>query len=686
MTRQNQPGAWLAAPAQRPNGWDMIVAVGLFSVTLSMLLLTDRLVGVARDEGIYVNAAEVYQRYVEEVAKHPERRRDKRTIAKYYHVNSEHPPATKHLYGLSWRLLHQCNCHRTHPHGRAITQKKAPHGTSWGLLPDLTALRFPALCIASLLVAFIYLFGTIAFGRFAGLTAALAYVVIPRVFFHSHLAGLDAPITAAMFITVYAYYRALHSWRWTVATGLVFGLALLTKFNAFFLPVILLVHYAWASRRDFRHPWLAVTGIGSLLPLVLLSLAALVTGKGPGWYWIAGLSVAGLLLLRRELFSRPLRAASLLAPAVFFSMLLLGGAVLVLQWPWLWHDTAARFSGYLNYHLQHTFYNTEYFGKNYNLPPFPVSYPFVLSLFTLPLTFLLAALGGLWLALDGPVAALRGWLRKEPPPAAGPDDDPGRRWGRPLLGLERSPAFLVSVNALFPILLIALPSTPIFGGARLWMPAWPYLALLAGWGAQQLWLACRPLVPGRIWRGALAAGLVGALITPPLVQLVRAGDVAPALYAPVAGGTAGAADMGLKRQYWGFATRRLLPTLNRMARPKAKSTRVPVYFHDTNHFSRNLYARNGLLSPNVTFAGDGYRGIGSSQIALFLHEKHQVIWEYLIWQDYGTVQPDHVLTLDGVPLITVYKRHGRPCLEPPFFEDPPGFRLCTRRRGRFEKR
>ena len=213
----------------------------------------------------------------------------------------------------------------------------------------------------------------------------------------------------------------------TLATGLVFGLAMLTKFNAFFLPLVLLVHYGWASRRDFRHPLLAATGLGSLLPLLFLSLAALVAGKGMGWAYVAGGSLMGIYLLRRDSFAWPIRPVNLLAPAlivltvvafwqwrrygalavgvpllgvliwrwrsvlpplramklmapgVFFSMLLLGGAVLYLQWPWLWHDTTARFSGYLSYHLEHTFYNTEYLGKNYNLPPFPVEYPFAVG-------------------------------------------------------------------------------------------------------------------------------------------------------------------------------------------------------------------------------------------------------------------------------------------------------------------
>ncbi|MFH2010751.1 MAG: glycosyltransferase family 39 protein [bacterium] len=721
------PIARSAVPLRPPRN-DRTTALILGIGTFALLFFTSVDVGVARDEGIYVNAAETYLRYVKEVEEHPKRRWDKKTIARYYQTNAEHPPGTKHLYGLSWKYLHRCNCHHTTPR---LKPGNAPHDKTWGVVDDITAFRLPAMLATALLVAFIYLFGAAAFGQFAGFLAAVAYIVIPRVFFHSHLAGLDAPITAAMFITVYAYYRALHSWRWTIATGLIFGLALLTKFNAFFLPLILLVHYGWASRKEFRHPLLATVGLASLLPLVFLSIAALIAGKGRGWINVGGLALLGLFLLRRgsfawplcwknlvtpgllvltacagllrqpllaggvgllavgaviwrwQAFQRPLRAVKLLAPAVFFSMLILGGVVLFAQWPWLWHDTTARFNGYLSYHLEHTFYNTEYFGKNYNLPPFPVAYPLLMTLVTLPLPTLLAALGGLALALRGPLSALTRWRpgRGTTEPV---QDDPRRGWGRPLLGRDHAPAFLVSLNALFPIALIALPSTPIFGGARLWMPAWPYLALLAGWAVQELYRSSVPLLDSLIWRRSLAVGLLTVLVIPPLVQTARAGDIAPSWYTPAVGGPPGAADLGLKRQYWGYATRRLLPTLNDLARPKLKhyTARVPTYFHDTNHYSRDLYARSGLLLPNITYAGDGYSGISRSQLAIYLHEKHQVMWEHLIWQSYGTVQPDRVLTLDGVPLITVYQRRGRIHPRPPFFQEPPGFRANQRRAQR----
>ncbi len=680
--------------ARRPTRRDIWVASILGVAFFGLLLFTSSNVGVARDEGIYIDAARQYQRYMAEVEKHPSRRTSKQTIDRYYRVNAEHPPGTKHLYGLSWRYLHECNCHRAAPRARP---GKPPHTDTWGVLDELSAMRLPAMAMAGLLVAFIYLLGAITFGRMAGLIGALAYTSLPRVFFHSHLAGLDAPITAAMLVTVYGYYRSLHSWRWSVATGLLFGLALLAKFNALFLPLLLMVHYAWTSRREFRHPLLAAAGLLSALPLLFLSLAALVTGKGRGWAAVGGMALFAILLLRRGSFRHPLRTIKLTVPAVFISMMLLGFSVLYLQWPWLWHDTLHRFGAYLSYHMEHTFYNTEYLGKNYNLPPFPVEYPFVMTLWVMPLPFVLAAVGGLGLCLRGLLLGLPG-RRSNPRPGPAPEistgpegrpsldeaHTPGRGWGRPMLGLDRSPELLVALCALFPMVLIALPSTPIFGGARLWMPAWPFLALLAGWAVSETHRLTAHHMGSWLHRAAWAGILGATLVLPSAALTARAGDVAPSVYVAAVGGIPGAADRGLKRQYWGYSTRRLLPELNRMARPRLThfTARVPTYFHDTNHYSRNIYVRCGLLLPNITYAGDGLPGIRRSQIAIFLYEKHQVMWEFLIWQDYATLKPARVLTLDGVPLITVYRRRQRRAARPPFFMEPRGWRRTVARGAR----
>src|SRR5690606_15850120 len=84
-----------------------------------------------------------------------------------------------------------------------------------------------------------------------------------------------------------------------------------------------------------------------------------------------------------------------LVPWWLIAMALLGPPIFVGLWPWLWSDTLARFGAYAGFHLNHAYYNMAYFGVNYFQPPFPISYPWVMTLFTVPLVIVALALAGL---------------------------------------------------------------------------------------------------------------------------------------------------------------------------------------------------------------------------------------------------------------------------------------------------
>src|SRR5262249_18521200 len=122
---------------------------------------------------------------------------------------------------------------------------------------------------------------------------------------------------------------------------------------------------------------------------------------------------------------------------VFVWMALLGPVIYLACWPWLWFDTVHRFREYVEFHVHHVYYNMEYFGRNYNKPPFPLSFPYVMTALTLPLTTLVLALGGAF-----------GLARK-------PGDD-------------RRTSLLIGLNALFPMAVITVTRAPIFGATKHW--------------------------------------------------------------------------------------------------------------------------------------------------------------------------------------------------------------------------
>jgi 4-amino-4-deoxy-L-arabinose transferase-like glycosyltransferase len=464
------------------------------------------------------------------------------------------------------------------------------------LLDEETAMRLPTLVLMALLSVVVFSFGARAWSRGAGLVAAVLTIASPRLFFDGQLACFDAPIAALWVFVVYGYYRSLTDPRWAWRTAVLFGLSLATKHNAFFIPFVLLAHYLYVHRRRLR---------ALKLPPI---------------------------------------------PRVFIWMALLSPVVYLLCWPWLWFDTVARFREYMGFHVHHVHYNMEYLGTNYNKPPSPLSFPYVMTLFTTPVTTLALSLGGT-------VALIFGFFSKKKSakdptqqvPLGDTSSDTAQPSSRiPAGGISPHPGLLCGMNALFPLMILTVTRAPIFGGTKHWHAALPFLALLAGYA----WYALVESLPKQKW---IAPALAIMVCLPATVETVRAHPYALTHYNLLAGGPQGGADLGMNRQFWGYATRGLLPWLNRKAPPN-----TTVYFHDTNTAQQRMWQNIGVLrkdlrDPNVLEEP----GVLASNIALVIHEKHFNKYEYWIWDFYGTAQPSQVLTHEGVPIVTAYERPSK---------------------------
>src|SRR5439155_15382760 len=81
----------------------------------------------------------------------------------------------------------------------------------------------------------------------------------------------------------------------------------------------------------------------------------------------------------------------------------------------------------------------------------------------------------------------------------------------------------------------------------------------------------RRLAP-RLLHGALFVSVFAA----PLAVTAHSHPFGLSSYVPLVGGTAGGADLGLNRQFWGFTTESLAPYFEKNAKP-----RTTVYFMDT---------------------------------------------------------------------------------------------------------
>jgi len=603
----------MRSPTLRDFGLALLLLFG----TAGVLGLAQRDQGVMRDEAIYFQAAETYWGWFADLGDNHKRGELKRSlspesIGRYFRVNSEHPALFKLLMGLSWRYLYD------HPNKRGLRFHPVPYNQAIRglslLQSEISAFRVPGWLMTGLCVALIYIFGLRIEGRFAGLSAALLYVTIPRLFFHGQLACFDSAVSTMWLLTVYAYFRSLERARWGIFGGLIFGLALATKHNAWFIPALLLIHYlmvVWPdlSLRPFRPPRIAL---------------------------------------------------------VFVAMAILGPLVFLAHWPWMWFDTLKHLDAYFGFHLRHSYYNIEYLGQNWGLPPLPVSYPFGMTLWTVPTVLLTLCLAGLWLYGRSPLLSwLSRFLSVRPPPYDSPFRYPARRsWIRPGKGLDPLVGRLLLLNACFPLALIALPSTPIFGGTKHWLPAYPFIALLAGVALGRLARALRappPRVPSGptqdpqhrsgVPRRIAVALLLLLPAAPGAISIVLTHPYGLSQYNALAGGPAGGADLGLNRQFWGYPVRNILPWMDSSLRQGAN-----VYFHDTNYDSYGAYIRDGLLRPDIRYSGMERPAVDASDHAMVFHELHFNKYDYWIWEAYGTARPVKVLDLDGVPLLSVYMR------------------------------
>jgi hypothetical protein len=190
------------------------------------------------------------------------------------------------------------------------------------------------------------------------------------------------------------------------------------------------------------------------------------------------------------------------------------------------------------------------------------------------------------------------------------------------------------------------------------MTAYPFLALFAGVGLAACARALRvrvAILARRGLRGARAllarplpeaAALVMAL-SAPVVETWRSHPWGLSSYTPLVGGAAGAATLGLNRTFWGYTTGAVVDYLNATV-PRGGS----VYVHDTAGPAWDMLHRDGRLRKDIRGVG----GLAGADVALYHHEKHMLGQEYQAWVAFGTVQPDHVGGLDGVPVILVYRQ------------------------------
>ncbi len=370
---------------------------------------------------------------------------------------------------------------------------------------------------------------------------------------------------------------------------------------------------AWAHLRALR-----LRSLGSFVLLGVAYGLALET-KHNAWMLPAVLVPHALLCGSRDERGRQV------FPWAIFAPYLIGPLVFVGLWPWLWNDTLPRMREYAEFHLHHDYYNIEFLGRNVFAPPAPLAYLPVIVAATVPTTFLVAAFFGMF--------SPRAWLPRErfEPRLAARGDFALVAFCFLAIGASFGPFFL--------------PKTPVFGGYKHWLQAYPFAAMVAGRGVAIVADAIASRVAWRA-RGAVLVATTVAVIAGPLAVTLHAHPFGIAPYVPAVGGMRGGARLGLNRQFWGYTTQNVADELAKLP-PHAR-----VFVHDTAWDSWNALVAERRVRPDLqaVFAPQ------DADAALVQHELHMNEVDHNVWVAMGTVSPSFVLVHDGVPYVSVYRR------------------------------
>lgn len=209
-------------------------------------------------------------------------------------------------------------------------------------------------------------------------------------------------------------------------------------------------------------------------------------------------------------------------------------------------------------------------------------------------------------------------------------------------GDRRSLTLMCVVQIVFWWALLALPDSPNHDGVRLWLPMFPFVAVLGGLGFDVLVRGLKRRISGGPQLGAIL--LLGALyFGPPAAALVSTAPHYLAYYGEVVGGLAGADRRGMETTYWFDAvTADFRERMNRHL-PEGAT----VFVHPNAPYLAQLQEL-GLMRSDLRF-----KDTLPADYLLLLARKAMFNrnWNSV----YRRAQPELAVELDGIELVGLYR-------------------------------
>jgi len=293
--------------------------------------------------------------------------------------------------------------------------------------------------------------------------------------------------------------------------------------------------------------------------------------------------------------------------------------------PTWWHHPISDFyKHHILLSLTRTSYfnpSTFYFGRIYSSPPW--HYPLVLTLLTVPTTILA------FLFASFPATYL---INKKQ-------------------HIREFFEFAL-FNMLAMLTIASIPGAPRYDGARLFLPVFPFLALIAAYPAA---LVCgyylRLIKKVKYKFGMAIAGLLIILIISghQVKQTLLYLPYELSYYNEIAGGLSGAYKLGMEASYWLEAiSPEFISMVNRLLPPNASLGNYP-----DNPAIFTCYKRNGILRSDIQVASwkeaefvavVNRRASFSTRVLLQMNKDHKLL--------------DHT-QVDGIPLVMLFAIQGR---------------------------
>ena len=308
----------------------------------------------------------------------------------------------------------------------------------------------------------------------------------------------------------------------------------------------------------------------------------------------------------------------------------------VLVWPWLYHLTWMRILAYVDFHLDHFPIGQWYFGKFY-LPP-PWHFPFMMLLAVIPLALLVLALVGIARAGKG----------KQ----------------------DKSLVWLLIISVMVSLGPFLYGKNLLYDDERLFMPAFPFLAALAGIGFGWLVQGLRKLserLRRQAWFVPTSVLLVVVFFTSQTVTTIRLYPHLLSYYSESVGGLVGATGLGLETTYWCETYAAALPYINEHAQPGDRiwaepwSYDVLIYYQMHGQLRKDVFILNDPPTSSVFGLGAPqpiYGNLYTADWAIFQYRQSQYGQSgenYLPLVLLESKTPVYEVSYQGVPIMRLYR-------------------------------